>query len=140
MSVATVEVVADTNIVIWYFLESDKLTAAARDALETETTAGRPVGVSAWALVEIGYAAEKPSNPLTAEDRSAILAELAAPDSPFGVVPVDAEIAARVADVPREANADPGDRVLVATAEVLGARLVSADRTLPAMTMTPIIW
>lgn len=42
MSVATVEVVADTNIVIWYFLEPDKLTAAARDALETETAAGRP--------------------------------------------------------------------------------------------------
>lgn len=119
MSATTVEVVADTNIVIWYFLEPDKLTAAARGALETETTAGRPVGVSARALVEIGYAAEKPSNPLTAEDRSAILAELAAPESPFDVVQVDAEIAARVADVPREVNADPGDRVLVATAEVL---------------------
>lgn len=99
-------VVADTNIVIWYVLEPGKLTAAARDALETETTAGRPIGVSAWALVEIGYAAEKPSNPLTAQDRSAILAELAAPDSPFDVVPVDAEIAVRVAEVPREVNAD----------------------------------
>lgn len=78
--------------------------------------------------------------PLKAEDRSAILAELAAPDSPFEVVPVDAEIAARVAGVPRELNADPGDRLLVATAEVLGARLVSADRTLPAMTSTTVIW
>jgi PIN domain nuclease of toxin-antitoxin system len=87
--------------------------------------------VSAWALVEIGYAAEKRSNPLTTEDRSATLAELAAPDSPFDIVPVDAEIAVRVAGVPREVNADPGDRVLVATAEVLGARLVSADRMLP---------
>jgi PIN domain nuclease of toxin-antitoxin system len=75
VNTATVEVVADTNIVIWYFVEPNKLTVAARDALETETetAAGRPVGASAWALVEIGYAAEKPSNPLTAEDRSAIL-------------------------------------------------------------------
>jgi len=121
MSNATVQVVADTNILIWYLLEPGKLTTSAQEALEAETSAGRAVGVSAWALVEIGYAAEKPSNPLTVDDRAEILAELAAPDCPFEVVAVDADIAARVALVPREPNADPGDRVVVATAEVLGA-------------------
>jgi PIN domain nuclease of toxin-antitoxin system len=49
------------------------------------------------------------------------------------------EIANRVASVPQTTNADPGDRILVATAEVLGFRIVSADSRLPGMTSFAVI-
>ncbi len=46
--------------------------------------------------MEIGYAAEKSTNPVTRDDRDAILAVLSDPESPFEVVPDDFAIAARV--------------------------------------------
>lgn len=62
------------------------------------------------------------------------------PESPFEVVPVDAAVARRVASIPRIANADPGDRIIVATAEVLGVDLVSSDQSLPSMTERSVVW
>lgn len=133
-------IVADTQILIWYVLEPERLSEAALEALEAQIAAGEPVRVSAWSLVEIGYATEKPSNPLTADDRVAILSVLDDPESPFEVVPVTAEIARRVIEVPRSANPDPGDRAIVATAEALGASLVSSDRNMPTLTSQEVIW
>ncbi len=63
-----------------------------------------------------------------------VLAALALPTGPFAVVEVDAAIAAQVRVIPRVENADPGDRIIVATAEVLGVPLVSADGKVPTMT------
>lgn len=62
------------------------------------------------------------------------------PASPFQIVDVDEEIAFRVALVPRSSNADPGDRIIVATAEVLGLPLVSSDSKIPGMTSLTVIW
>lgn len=84
--------------------------------------------------------AEKTTNPLTEDDRQAILDELARDDSPFEIVPVTAEVANRVVDVPRAKNADPADRIIVATAEVLGVALVGSDRHIPDMTTNTVIW
>lgn len=141
MTPATVAVVADTQVLVWYVLEPSRLSDAAREALEAAVVdAQEPVRVSAWTIVEIGYAAEKRSNPLTEQDRDAILAVLAHPETPFEVVPVDAAIATRVHTVPRVENADPADRVIVATAEVLGLSLVSSDSKMPTMTRIAVIW
>ena len=74
--------------------------------------------MSAYSLVELVYAVEQARNPFTEEDRQAVLGALAAEDSPFEVVPLTAEIANSVASVPRTVNADPSDRIAVATAEV----------------------
>jgi hypothetical protein len=59
------------------------------------------------------YAVEKPTNSLTANVLDAIVGVLADPESPFEVIPVDAAIAEHVRSVPREPNADPGDRLIV---------------------------
>lgn len=115
MSAATVEVVADTQVLIWYVLEPERLTSRAVAALEAETAAGRPIGVSAWSITELAYAVEKTTNPLTEEDRQAIIEELRADDSPFEVLPVTLEVAARIRRVPRTHTPDPGDRAIVAT-------------------------
>ena len=133
-------VVADTQILIWYVIDPDRLTADAVAALEDATSAEEPIYVSAHSLVELVYAVEKASNPLTEDDRQAILDEISAATSPFEVVPVTTAIANHVAKVPRTPNADPADRIIVATAEVLGVPVVSADRHLPGMTKNTIIW
>ena len=109
---------ADTQILIWYVTGPGRLTSRAIEALNAETDAGVKIGVSSFAMVEIAYAVEKPRNPLTSEDADAILAVLREDASPFEVVPVDLAVGERVHSVPRDDNADPGDRILVATAEV----------------------
>jgi PIN domain nuclease of toxin-antitoxin system len=136
---ATTAVVADTHIVIWYLLNPAKLSQEATEALERCVASNQPIRVSAHYLVEVVYAAERANNPFTEEDRQTVLGAFAADDSPFEVVPVTAEIANRVASVPRVANADPGDRIVVATAEALGLSIVSADPKFPGMTELTVI-
>jgi len=137
---AATAVVADTQILIWYVIDPDRLAPDAVTALEGATSAEEPIYVSAHSLVELVYAVEKPTNPLTEDDRQAILDELAREDSPFEVVPMTADIANQIAKVPRTPNADPADRIIVATAEVLGAPVVSSDRHIPSMTKNTVIW
>jgi PIN domain nuclease of toxin-antitoxin system len=66
-------VVADTQILIWYVIDPDRLTADAIAALEDATAAEEPIYVSGHSLVELVYAVEKATNPLTPDDRQAIL-------------------------------------------------------------------
>jgi PIN domain nuclease of toxin-antitoxin system len=71
------------------------------------------------------------------DDFNTIKSVLNHPASPFQFIEVDDEIAFRVASVPRVSNADPGDRIIVATAEVLGLPLVSSDSKIPSMNHSP---
>lgn len=132
--------VADTQVLVWYVREPSRLTKAAVDALEGANSNGDAVGVSAFSIVELVYATEKATNPISLDDLNAINSVLGDPASPFQIVDVDEEIAFRVALVPRSSNADPGDRIIVATAEVLGLPLVSSDSKIPGMTSLTVIW
>ena len=104
MTEATIAVVADTHIVIWYLLNPAKLSQEATAALERCVAANETIRVSAHSLVELVYTAERAKNPFTEKDRQVVLGAFAAEDSPFEVVPVTAEIANRVVSVPRAAN------------------------------------
>lgn len=137
---AEVALVADTQILIWYVIEPSRLSSTAITALEAATSADQPIGVLSFAIVEMVYATEKPSNPFTRADLEAVLAVLDDQASPFEVIPLTSEIAQQVASVPRTNNADPGDRLVVACAEHLGVPVVSSDRKIPAMTTTTVIW
>ncbi len=77
---------------------------------------------------------------MTSLDRDRILLLLRDAEAPFEVLPVDMAVAAQVGRVPRSANADPGDRIIVATVEVHGLGLISADRKIPGMTKQEVIW
>jgi PIN domain nuclease of toxin-antitoxin system len=90
-------------------------------------------------LIELAYALERVTDPFSEEDRQAALETFEADDSSFEVVSVTAEITNRVAAVPRTANADPGDRIIVGTAKVLGLSNVSADSRFPSMTSLAVI-
>jgi len=60
-----------------------------------------PVGVSAFSLVELAYAAEKKSNAISSEQVTSILAVLHDPESLFEVLSVDFAVGERVRHVPR---------------------------------------
>lgn len=125
---------------IWYVTDPARLSAAATAAVERAVADLEPVGVSAFSLVELVYAVEKRTNAVSLAQADAIRRVLDDPESPFEVIPVDAAVARRVESVPRALNADPGDRIIVATAEVLGLDLVSSDRLVASMTKRSVIW
>jgi PIN domain nuclease of toxin-antitoxin system len=131
---------ADTQILVWYVCEPQRLTKTAVQALENATKNGDDIGVSAFSIVELVYATEKTSNPITKEDLNAIKSVLTDQDSPFHIIDVDKDIAFHVGSIPRTSNADPGDRIIVATAEKHNLPLISADSKIPGMTTQTIIW
>ena len=135
--------VADTHVVLWYLTADDQLSPQAREALRA---AAEPVAVSAVSLVELRYAVEKGSRPdAVGEDAFAevdrvLEAQVLVGGPPFRVVPVDAAVARAVARIPREAHKDPWDRMIAATALVLGRTLVTADHKLRAWPGLPTLW
>ena len=138
---ATTAVVADTHIVIWYLLNSAKLSQEATEALERCVASNQTIRVSAHSLISgiLHGKSAQTTHSLRRTARLCAFGAFAADDSPFEIVPVTAEIANRVASVPRAANADPGDRIVVATAEALGLSIVSADPKFPGMTELTVI-
>ncbi len=54
--------------------------------------------------------------------------------------PISFEIARRAGAFEGALPADPADRIIAATAEVLGARLVTADDRLRASPSIPTVW
>lgn len=131
---------ADTQALVWYVTDPDRLSEHAVAALQTSSDAEEAVGVSGFSLVELAYAVEKKSNAISEEQATEILAVLHDPESPFEVLPVDLAVGERVREVPRTINADPGDRIVVATAEVHGLAVISSDSKMAEMTEQEIIW
>ncbi|MDQ6798342.1 MAG: PIN domain-containing protein, partial [Actinomycetota bacterium] len=107
-------------------------------ALDAATAADEPIYVSAISLLELVYLAE--SLRLTAEQVRLVDEALRAEDSAFEVYPVDERVARAVAEIPRADVPNPQDRVIGATALVLGAPLVTKDRALRACPAVTTIW
>nr|WP_277875147.1 PIN domain-containing protein [Kribbella antiqua] len=140
-------------VVTWYVLDPSRLTDTAVKAMERETTMDRPISVSAYSVVELVYMTEKSSNGITPQELEVVRNVLADPVGPFVVVPVDGDVAFGVAAVPRTfttdngtvtTNADPGDRIIAATALKHNLGLVTSDPKIHGLsTVIPqlcIVW
>lgn len=122
--------VIDTHALLWWVTSNPKLSATAQTAMKEKLDSGEELYYSAWSFVELWYATEKPaSRPdrVEPEDYRQVVQTVQDPDSGFKIVHVDGRIAVRVSEIPREWTSDPGDRTIIATAQVLGATLVTKD-------------
>ena len=119
-------VIADTHALIWYLLDSPRLSAQASAQFETCRTTGVGVGVSSISIVEIIYLVEKgriPPATLPLLEES-----LLEPSALLEIVPVTYDVALAVQRVSRQQVPDLPDRVITATALHLGVPLISRDR------------
>ena len=117
-------VVLDTCVVLWLASQQDSLSANARAVLADPTAALHVSAISAW---EIAIKSRK--------------GKLALPSAPedwwrtfldsFGIneVAVTGDIAMRAVEEALP-HGDPADRIVVATARSLGAKLLTADKIL----------
>ena len=137
MSIAR-PVVADTHTFFWYTSNSSRLSECAREALDATTDADFPIFVSAMSVVELRYLVEKGT--ISEAEFEVLVPELAEPDSPYEIAPLDGGIAMDVDQISRKHNADPFDRTIGATAVTLGVPLVTCDRKLQKQPALDTIW
>ena len=117
--------IADTHTTIWYLFSDPRLGKAASSFIEETVLKGDHIGVSAISIIEMVYLIEKGRIPATALDD--LRAAIADPKAVLRYVPVDEQIAIKMAEVPREEIPDLPDRVIAATALFYGVPVLSRD-------------
>jgi PIN domain nuclease of toxin-antitoxin system len=116
--------VLDTHILVWWTLDRSRLSRRQQtivDALSEES----PAYVSEISLWEIATAYSLGRIELFIPLREYLDAAVALPL--VQRVSISPEIATEVASLPDTFHRDPGDRIIVSTARILGATLVTSD-------------
>jgi len=119
-----VKAVLDTHILLYWFGNAESLSAEQRHVLQT-ASAGNPLLVSDISLWEIAtlYSLKR----ITLDRPLRVWLERATAAPLVIRVGISPAIAAEVARIPESFHRDPADRILVATARVLGAVLLTSD-------------
>lgn len=115
----------DTHILLWWWSEASRLSPAQAEVLEA-ADAQNPLWVSEITLWEIATLHSLGRIELDRPLRDWLEQMIAPPlFRCFGITPA---IAAEVASLPDSFHRDPADRILVATARVFAATLLTQDR------------
>ncbi len=117
--------------------EPERLSPAARTAIDRETERGQ-ILVSAISCWELTLLIRKGRLVLSLDAADWIAASEALPFLRFA--PVDHHIAIQANRLRGELHEDPADRLIVATALVLGATLVTRDERLRAYPHLGTLW
>jgi PIN domain nuclease of toxin-antitoxin system len=126
----------DTHVLLGWVNGADTLSRAQARAVAT-ASAEAPLRVSDISLWEIATLAELGRIRLGLPLRDWLEAAVAPPlVERVGISPA---IAAQVASLPAHFHRDPADRILVATALVLGATLVTSDRAIIGSRVVPTL-
>ncbi len=112
----------DTNAVVWWLMDSPRLSVGARAAIDAELATGR-VYVSAVSGLEMALDEARGTMPPAADFIDAAEA------SGFRMLAFEAQDAVAVAALPR-LHGDPFDRALAAQAQRRQLTLMTADRVL----------
>jgi PIN domain nuclease of toxin-antitoxin system len=121
-------IILDTHIWVWWANQSHELRDAHRDAINQHHASG--LGISVISCWEVAKLVEKGRLILSFELGKWIAAAIALP----GVVllPMTPEIAVESVRLPPTIHGDPADQILVATARICNAPLLTADARLIA--------
>ncbi len=127
-------IVLDTHA--WIFLADDakRLGKAGTRAIAKATR----IGISAISLWELALLVEKKRLSIDRE-LSAWMNE-ALEDPRLEVLPLTPAIVATAHQVRGALDGDPGDRLIVATALVEGATLISKDERISESGLVPVVW
>ena len=127
-------ILLDTHVLIWWLTESPGLSIAAKRVIRRHSGPGE-IAVSAISVLEIATAARRGRLQFTVPVEQWLSDMRHIPQ--LRIEPVSADIAALAGSLVDPMHGDPADRMIVATATVLGVPLVTADerlRSLPALT------
>lgn len=129
--------VLDTHIVLWWFDRSRRLS---RDQQRTlaRNDADHPLGVADISLWEIALLVEAGRVRLALPIEEWLARATAAPR--VEVCPITPAVATEIIALQSTRSWDPADRIIVATARVLGVPLVTSDTRIIDSKLVPAIW
>ena len=127
-------IVLDTHAWLWWVDAPAQLSRSARGVIDSAEV----IGVSAMSALEVATLVRKGRLALDRPAAEWIRAALAQPR--VRELAITADIAVRAGSFGPEFHADPADRVIAATALVLGAPLVTKDEALRKMPMLQPVW
>ena len=130
-------IVLDTHAWIWWISNPGMLSALARQAVD-EAAGKNELFISTISSWEVAMLVEKDRLSLSLDVRDWISRSEALPFVTF--VPLSTAIAVESVRLPGFPHADPADRIIVATALSLGARLVTKDEKLLNYPPCRAIW
>jgi PIN domain nuclease of toxin-antitoxin system len=110
----------DTHVALWAIVDSPKLSQSARDLIGSPRSSVWISAATVWEIA-IKHSLATEDMPISGENALRHFRE-----SGYGVLPVEAEHAASVEDLPLH-HRDPFDRILVAQALVEPMRLMTHD-------------
>lgn len=130
-------IVLDTHTLVWWVSSPDKLSDKAKRAIKRSIKEGQ-IFVSSISVWEIALLTKKGRLKLTMDLESWIskVSQLAF----LKFVPVDNSIALYSVNLPGTIHSDPADRMIIATARHLGAKLVTSDKRILKYKHVRAIW
>lgn len=130
-------IVLDTHVLVWWVSGSGRLSARAKRAID-QTLQLSPLIASAITVLEIVTAVRRGRLELGSPLDQWFADLRALPELHFE--PVSAEIAHLAGSFPDTTPGDPADRIIVATAQTLRAKLVTADERLSKSPHVAVVW
>lgn len=130
-------IVLDTHVLVWWVSGAGRISSRAARAIRAALRTG-PVNVSTISILEIATAVRRGRLALTASVDQWLDDLRALPEISFQ--PLSFEIARKAGALGAAVPGDPADRIIVATASMLGAKLVTADERLSKAPAIQTIW
>jgi PIN domain nuclease of toxin-antitoxin system len=130
-------IVLDTHVWVWWVSNPEMLSDTARQVVD-DGARRRELFISTISSWEVAMLVEKEGLSLALDVRDWISRSEALPFVTF--VPLSTAIAVESVRLPGFPHADPADRIIVATALSLGARLVTKDEKLWRYGPARAIW
>lgn len=130
-------IILDTHILVWLLGQPHKLSKGAKQVID-KAIAKNELRVSAISIWEICMLVKKNRLKLTMDLESWIdkIEEL-----PFlQFIPVDNKVAIKSVLLNDKLHQDPADRIIIATALIFGARLITSDKKIIRYKEVETIW
>ena len=130
-------ILLDTHAWVWYASGSAELSDRAREAIDAAAATGA-MYLSSISALEVAQLAARGRLQMRIDVRDWIARAEMLPG--LCIVPVDNPIAVKSVFLPPPLPSDPADRIIVATALILGATLVTRDERLRQYPPVKTLW
>ena len=130
-------IVLDTHAWVWWIGRPELLSEKAMQRIDGAMDDGS-IHISSISCWEVSLLVKKGRLELTKDVEDWVAASEALPF--FRFVPVDNRIALRSNLLTGRLNEDPADRIIIATAMVLGATLITKDRKIRSYSGVETLW
>ncbi|MBI4756304.1 MAG: type II toxin-antitoxin system VapC family toxin [Betaproteobacteria bacterium] len=130
-------ILLDTHVLVWWLAQAPQLSAAAKRAIQKHSRHGE-IAVSTISVLEIATAVRRGRLQFSVPIAQWLADMRCIPE--LRLEPVSADIAALAGSLPEPMHGDPADRIIAASATVLGAALVTADDRLRSIPGIRTIW